>query len=116
MGLALGLIFAVMAGLRHRDLTSEGQRVDSSLLGTAISLVPERRPLLLAKTIASLDRVSQGRFVFGIGSGWLLRTITTLADGARSAVAADVDGDGYCLDQAGITEAIGRGRFGIAGP
>ncbi|MCP3909351.1 MAG: CoA transferase [Actinomycetia bacterium] len=30
--------FAVMAGLRHRDLTGEGQRVDSSLLGTAISL------------------------------------------------------------------------------
>ena len=30
--------FAVMAGLRHRDLTGEGQRVESSLLGTAMSL------------------------------------------------------------------------------
>ncbi len=30
--------FAVMAGLRHRDLTGEGQRVDASLLGTAMSL------------------------------------------------------------------------------
>lgn len=30
--------FAVMAGLRHRDLTGEGQRVDTSLLGTAMSL------------------------------------------------------------------------------
>ncbi|MGB5758103.1 MAG: CoA transferase [Acidimicrobiales bacterium] len=30
--------FAVMAGLRHRDHTGEGQRVDASLLGTAMSL------------------------------------------------------------------------------
>ncbi len=30
--------FAVLAGLRHRDRTGEGQRVDSSLLGTAMSL------------------------------------------------------------------------------
>ena len=30
--------FAVMAGLRHRDQTGEGQRIDSSLLGTAVSL------------------------------------------------------------------------------
>ncbi|MGI9597190.1 MAG: CaiB/BaiF CoA transferase family protein [Acidimicrobiales bacterium] len=30
--------FAVLAGLRHRDQTGEGQRVDTSLLGTAMSL------------------------------------------------------------------------------
>lgn len=30
--------FAVMAGLRHRDQTGEGQRLDTSLLGTAMSL------------------------------------------------------------------------------
>jgi probable F420-dependent oxidoreductase len=40
-------------------------------LGTAICLVPERNPLLLAKEIASLDRLSGGRFLFGIGAGWL---------------------------------------------
>ncbi|MGH1490883.1 MAG: CaiB/BaiF CoA transferase family protein [Acidimicrobiales bacterium] len=34
----LSAAFAVMAGLRHRDLTGEGQRVDASLLGTAMSL------------------------------------------------------------------------------
>ncbi len=41
------------------------------LLGTGITLVPERNPLLLAKEIASLDRFSGGRFLFGIGTGWL---------------------------------------------
>ncbi len=40
-------------------------------LGTGITLVPERNPLLLAKEIASLDRYSGGRFIFGIGTGWL---------------------------------------------
>ena len=39
-------------------------------LGTGITLVPERNPLLLAKEIATLDRFSGGRFLFGIGAGW----------------------------------------------
>lgn len=40
-------------------------------LGTGICLVPERNPLLLAKEVATLDMYSQGRFLFGIGAGWL---------------------------------------------
>ena len=40
-------------------------------LGTGICLVPERNPLLLAKTIATLDQLSGGQFLFGIGAGWL---------------------------------------------
>jgi len=39
-------------------------------LGTGITLIPERNPLLLAKEIATLDYFSGGRFVFGIGAGW----------------------------------------------
>src|SRR5262245_4444076 len=40
-------------------------------LGTGICLVPERNPLLLAKEVATLDRLSGGRFLLGIGAGWL---------------------------------------------
>jgi probable F420-dependent oxidoreductase len=40
-------------------------------LGTAISLVPEHDPKVLAKQIATLDLMSHGRFTFGIGAGWL---------------------------------------------
>lgn len=40
-------------------------------LGTGITLVPERNPLLLAKEIAALDHYSGGRFLFGVGTGWL---------------------------------------------
>ncbi len=37
-GTGIAAAFAVMAALRHRDMTGEGQRVDASLLGTAMSL------------------------------------------------------------------------------
>ena len=40
-------------------------------LGTGITLVPERNPLLLAKEVSTLDHFSGGRFLFGIGTGWL---------------------------------------------
>lgn len=40
-------------------------------LGTGICLVPERNPLITAKEIATLDHYSRGRFLFGIGAGWL---------------------------------------------
>jgi probable F420-dependent oxidoreductase len=39
-------------------------------LGTGITLIPERNPLLLAKEVATLDYFSKGRFLFGIGAGW----------------------------------------------
>ncbi len=39
-------------------------------LGTGICLVVERDPIQLAKEVASLDVISGGRFVFGIGAGW----------------------------------------------
>lgn len=39
-------------------------------LGTGICLVVQRDPIHLAKQTASLDQVSGGRFLFGIGGGW----------------------------------------------
>jgi probable F420-dependent oxidoreductase len=40
-------------------------------LATGIVLVPERHPLMLAKEVSTLDLFSGGRFLFGIGAGWL---------------------------------------------
>ena len=39
-------------------------------VGTGILLVPQHEPIATAKSIASLDQLSGGRFVFGIGAGW----------------------------------------------
>ena len=39
-------------------------------VGTGICLIPQREPIQTAKSVASLDKLSGGRFVFGIGGGW----------------------------------------------
>jgi probable F420-dependent oxidoreductase len=47
-------------------------------LATGICLVPEHNPLVLAKTVATLDRLSGGRFIFGVGVGWLAEEFEAL--------------------------------------
>lgn len=39
-------------------------------LGTLVALVAERKPLVLAKTIATVDQLSRGRVEVGVGYGW----------------------------------------------
>jgi probable F420-dependent oxidoreductase len=39
-------------------------------LGTGITLVAQRDPIWLAKQVATLDQISNGRVLFGIGYGW----------------------------------------------
>ena len=39
-------------------------------IGTGICLIVERDPIITAKEIATLDMISNGRFMFGIGGGW----------------------------------------------
>jgi probable F420-dependent oxidoreductase len=43
---------------------------DRIALGTAVSLVLQHNPIGLAKTVASVDRIANGRFEFGVGPGW----------------------------------------------
>src|SRR5580704_17088577 len=47
-------------------------------LGTGICLVPEHNPLVLAKTVATVDRLSGGRLIFGVGLGWLAEQFQAL--------------------------------------
>jgi probable F420-dependent oxidoreductase len=39
-------------------------------LGTAVCLIVQRDTIQTAKSVASLDQISKGRFLFGIGCGW----------------------------------------------
>jgi probable F420-dependent oxidoreductase len=40
-------------------------------LGTGVCIISQHDPILLSKQIATLDHLSSGRFLFGIGAGWL---------------------------------------------
>ena len=40
------------------------------LIGTGICLIAQRDPIQTAKQVASIDQVSGGRFLFGVGNGW----------------------------------------------
>ncbi len=51
-------------------LAAAATATKSLLIGTGICLVIERDPIVLAKEVASLDHISGGRALFGIGAGW----------------------------------------------
>lgn len=51
---------------------------ETLVLGTGIVVLPQRNPLILAKEAASLDVLSGGRFVLGVGAGWLAEEFAAL--------------------------------------
>ena len=50
-------------------------------LGTGVALLPQRDPIITAKSVASLDHLSGGRFIFAVGGGWNVEEMEN--DGAR---------------------------------
>jgi probable F420-dependent oxidoreductase len=51
-------------------LTAAAAATERLLIGTGICLVIERDPIITAKEVASIDALSGGRFLFGVGAGW----------------------------------------------
>jgi probable F420-dependent oxidoreductase len=51
-------------------LTAAAMATTKLKVGTGICLVTQRDPIQTAKLVASIDQVSNGRFLFGIGNGW----------------------------------------------
>jgi len=76
-------------------------------LGTSVIVLPQRPPLLVAKQWATLDALSGGRCILGIGAGWMREEFEALGFGDQ------FDRRGVATD-----EAIGilRAAFTAAGP
>jgi probable F420-dependent oxidoreductase len=51
-------------------LTAAAAATERLLVATGVCLVIQRDPIITAKEVASLDLVSGGRFLFGVGAGW----------------------------------------------
>jgi probable F420-dependent oxidoreductase len=56
-------------------LTAAAVATNTLVVGTGIALVSQRDPIQTAKEVVSLDLVTQGRFRFGVGVGWLREEI-----------------------------------------
>lgn len=52
------------------SLTAAAAATKSLKVATGICLIVQRDPIQTAKSIASLDQISGGRFLFGVGAGW----------------------------------------------
>lgn len=52
-------------------LTFAAAHTKTLRFGTGINIMPQANPLLMAKQVASLDVLSGGRFMLGVGAGWL---------------------------------------------
>lgn len=52
------------------SLTAAAVATTTLKVGTGVCLVPQRDPIQTAKLVASIDQVSNGRFLFGVGNGW----------------------------------------------
>ena len=60
-------------------------------LGSSILLVPLRNPFVLAKQIATLDSLSNGRIIFGVGIGWNKKEFDLLGYGFENRTKSIVD-------------------------
>jgi probable F420-dependent oxidoreductase len=58
-----------------------GARTSRIAIGTSVLIVPYRNPLVLAKQLATIDCISHGRIILGIGVGWMQEEFTALGVG-----------------------------------
>ena len=65
--------YELVATLSYLAAVTEGVE-----LGSAVCVLPQREPVLLAKQLATADRLAGGRIVLGVGAGWLAEEFEAL--------------------------------------
>jgi probable F420-dependent oxidoreductase len=79
---------------------------ESLRLGVGVCVIPYRNPLLTAKVLASLDVLSSGRLIFGVGMGWLREEFEALGvpfAGRREALVEAVELMRACWEGSPVT-------------
>lgn len=81
-----GRLFEALSTLAYIGGVTERIR-----LGTSILVVPYRNAIVVAKQAATIDALTAGRLILGVGAGWI--------DGEFAALGVDVDSRGRRLDE-----------------
>src|SRR5262249_19426300 len=80
-------------------------------LGVAVLALPPRNPVLVAKQVATLDALSEGRVILGVGTGWIEEELRYL--GASWSVRGRMERHGP-FQAACLTKLLGcSGSFGV---
>ena len=61
-------------------LAALGAHTKTIKLGTSVIVVPYRNPLPVAKAVATVDMATHGRYLFGVGVGWLAEEFEALGE------------------------------------
>jgi probable F420-dependent oxidoreductase len=80
-------------------------------LGTTVLVMPYRDPLLTARMVASIDQLSAGRFIFGVGAGWSAAEFEAL--GVDFAQRGEITDEYLTIVRAALTNEVisFQGRF-----
>lgn len=94
-------------------LTMCAQATERIRLGTALLVMPMREPVMLAKQVATLDRLSGGRFILGVGLGAYREEFTSLSPRLKSARRGDMLDEGIEAFLKLLTESVAshNGRY-----
>jgi probable F420-dependent oxidoreductase len=65
-------------------LAAVAQATTRLCLGTAVTALPRRRPAIVASTVASIDRLSGGRVILGVGAGGVAAEFSAFGESARA--------------------------------
>lgn len=94
-------------------LATVGARTTRLRLGTALLVLPMREPVYLAKQIATLDRLTDGRFILGVGLGAYREEFTAWGPRYAAARRGDILDEGLAALRLLLTEdrASFEGKF-----
>jgi probable F420-dependent oxidoreductase len=90
----LGFVWGPPAADPWVTLAAVAARTSSLLLGTNVTPVPRRRPHVLAHQVATLDVLSGGRVVLGVGIGGIVSEFTSFGEEADARVRAEMLDEG----------------------
>ena len=93
----LGFVWGAPSGNPWVILSAVAQATERLKLGTAVTPLPRHRPHVLANLLATLDLLSEGRIILGVGLGGVAEEFTAFGESADAKVRASLVDEGLAV-------------------